>query len=67
MVIYEVYLQGSGEKVELSGEKGELIGVLPERRGNRDRVDSDSVMKWSRALFGNAFNADRLCFVQKTI
>ena len=60
MVIYEVYPQGSGEK-------GELIGVLPERRGNRDRIDSDSVMKWSRALFGNAFNADRLCFVQKTI
>ena len=60
MVIYEVYLHGSGEKRE-------LIGVLPERRGNRNRVDSDSVMKWSRALFGNAFNADRLCFVQKTI
>ena len=67
MVIYEVYLRGSGEKGELSGETVELIGVLPERRGNRDRVDSDSVMKWSRALFGNAFNADRLCFVQKTI
>ena len=67
MVIYEVYLQGSGEKVELSGEKGELIGVLPERRGNRDRADSNSMMKWSKALFGNAFNADRLCFVQKTI
>ena len=67
MVIYEVYLQGSGEKVELSGEKGELIGVLPERRVNRDRIHSDSMMKWSKALFGNAFNVDRLCFVQKTI
>jgi len=67
MVIYEVYQHGSGEKGEISGEERELIGVLPERRVNRDRIDSDSVMKWSRTLFGNAFNADRLCFVQKTI
>ncbi len=34
MVIYEVYLHGNGEI-------GELIGVLPERRVNRDRIDSD--------------------------
>jgi hypothetical protein len=60
MVMYKVYLRGSGEK-------GELICVLPERRGNRDRINSDSVMKWSRTLFGNTFNPDRLCFVQKTI
>ena len=60
MVIYEVYLRGNGEK-------GELIGVLPERRVNRDRKDSDSVMNWSRTLFGNAFNTDQLLFVQKTI
>jgi hypothetical protein len=67
MVLYEVYLLGSGEQGDLSGEKGELIGVLPERRVNRDRIDSDSMMNWSRTLFGNAFNAARLCFVQKTI
>jgi hypothetical protein len=67
MVIYEVYLCGNDEKGELSGETGELIGVLPERRVNRDRIDSDSMMKWSRTLFGNALNTDELCFVQKTI
>ena len=67
MVIYEVYLRGSGEEGELSGEERELIGVLPERRVNRDRIDSDSVMKWSRTLFGNTFDADQLLFVQKTI
>jgi hypothetical protein len=60
MVIYKVYLRSSGEK-------GELIGVLPERRVNRARIDSDSVMKWSMARFGNTFNPDQLCFVQKTI
>ena len=60
MVIYELYLRGSGEKKE-------LIGVLPERRVNRDQIDSDSVMKWLRTLFGNAFDADQLCFFQKTI
>jgi hypothetical protein len=56
MVIYELYLRGSGEKKE-------LIGVLPERRVNRDRMDSDSVMKWVRTLFGNTFHPDQLCFV----
>jgi hypothetical protein len=60
MVIYKVYLRGSGEE-------GELIGVLPERRVNRDRIDSDFLMKWSRTLFGNAVDADQLLFVQKTI
>jgi hypothetical protein len=60
MVIYGVYLRGNGEERE-------LIGVLPERRMNRDRIDSDSVMKWSRTLFGNVFNADQLLFVQKSI
>ena len=60
MVIYEVYLGGSGEEKE-------LIGVLPERRVNRNQMDSDSMMKWPRTLLGNAYNADRLCFVQKTI
>ena len=67
MLLYEVYLHSSSNEGELSGERGGLIGVLPERRVNRDRIDSDSMMKWSRTLFGNAFNADRLCFVQKTI
>jgi hypothetical protein len=56
MEIYKVYLRGSSEK-------GELIGVLPERRVNRDRMDSDSVMKWVRTLFGNTFHPDQLCFV----
>ena len=59
MVIYEVHLSGNGEK-------GELIGVFPERRVNRDRIDSDSVMKWSRTLFGNAIDTDQLLFVRKT-
>ena len=59
MVIYEVYLR-------CNGEKGELIGVLPERRLNRDRIDSNSVVKWSKALFGNTIDANQLLFVQKT-
>ncbi len=60
MVLYEVYLRRNCEEEE-------LIGVLPERREDRDRIDPDSVMKWSRTLFGNAFNAEQLLFVQKTI
>jgi hypothetical protein len=60
MVIYEVYLSGNGKK-------GELIGILPERRVSRDRIDSDSAMKWSTTVFGDAIDAHQLLFVEKTI
>ncbi len=60
MVLYEVYLRPNCEEEE-------LIGVLPERREDKDRIDPDSVMNWSRTLFGNVFNAEQLLFVQKTI
>ncbi len=60
MVIYELYLTGTGEKEE-------LIGVLPERRDNGDRIDSDSVMKWSQIVFGDAIEARHLLFVRKFI
>jgi hypothetical protein len=60
MVIYEVYLRSNGEK-------GELISILPERRVDKDRIHSDSVMKWSRIVFGDAVDAQQVLFIQKTI
>jgi len=60
MVIYEVYLRGSGQD-------GGLIGVLPERRVDRDRIDPHSVIKWSRTLFGDSIDGRNLFLVRKII
>jgi hypothetical protein len=30
-----------------------LIGILPERRRNRDRITQESIMNWVRALLGH--------------
>ena len=60
MIIYEVYLRGGGQN-------GELLGVLPERRVDRERIDSDSVIKWSRTLFGDSIDGRNLFFVRKII
>jgi hypothetical protein len=60
MVVYEVY-------VRCEGEKKELIGVLPERRNHKERVNSESIMNWSKAVFDGTVNMGNLFFVQKAI
>ncbi len=60
MVVYEVYLRGDGKKEE-------LIGVLPERRNNKERVNPESLMNWSKAVFDETVDTDNLFFVQKAI
>jgi hypothetical protein len=46
MIAYKVYL--CDDKMNAS----ELIGVLPERRTDLKRIDIESVVKWSEAVFG---------------
>ena len=43
MIAYEIYRRNP------SGED-RLIGVLPERRSNQQRISKESVMKWARLL-----------------
>ncbi len=60
MVVYEVYLH-------LEGEKKELIGVLPERRNRKERVNSESIVNWSKEIFEGTVDRSSLFLVQKAI
>ncbi len=60
MVVYEVYLR-------CEGEKEELIGVLPERRNHKERINSESIVNWSKAVFDGTIGKGSLFFVQKAI
>jgi hypothetical protein len=53
MVVYEVFLRREGKK-------GEFIGVLPERRNNKERVNTESIMNWSKTVFDGTLDASEL-------
>jgi hypothetical protein len=60
MLVYEIYFRrGYG--------KGEFLGVLPERRTNKERVNSESIMNWAKSIFDGTIDTSRLFFLQKTI
>ena len=44
----------------------ELLGVLPERRKNTERITQKSVMGWVEKVFGNNLNTKDLYFIQVT-
>ena len=46
MVAYEFYLKGGTEE-------DNLIGILPERRKDRKRVNRRSIMRWGKLAAGN--------------
>ena len=60
MVVYEVFLRQEGKNEE-------FIGVLPERRNRKERVNAGSIMNWSKMVFDGPVDASKLFFVQKTI
>jgi len=35
-----------------------LIGILPERRKNPERINHESIMNWIRIVLGNNANVD---------
>jgi hypothetical protein len=45
----------------------ELIGILPERRKNPDRISQESIMNWGKKLLGDTKNNNDLFFIQITI
>ena len=57
MVAYEFYC---------CNDKGEehLIGILPERRKNRDRITTESIMNWVRKMLGDKAGIKKIFFVQ---
>jgi len=45
----------------------ELIGVLPERRNNPQRVTKESVLNWGQKYFGIHLNLDDMYFIEVEI
>ncbi len=60
MVAYEFYRH---DKVK----ENELIGVLPERRINPERIDQESIMNWVKMVFGDTEDIDNIFFIQVNV
>ncbi len=57
MVAYEFYW--------LNGEKKEhLIGILPERRKNPERITKESVLNWGWKVIGDDLEVGHIYFVK---
>jgi hypothetical protein len=57
MVAYEFYWRDETERTH-------FIGLLPERRGNPERITSDSILNWGRKVIGNPSDLNNIYFVQ---
>jgi len=60
MVAYELYSYDEAE-----GYK--LIGILPERRKDPQRITKDSVLKWGRMLLGSGADDKNIIYKQMII
>jgi len=45
----------------------QLIGVLPERRKNPNRITKESVMNWGKKYFGYNLNLNDIFFIEVEI
>ena len=45
----------------------ELIGVLPERRNDPQRITKDSIMNWGKSLLGDNTDSENMFFKQVAI
>ncbi len=45
-------------------ESGEfhLIGVLPERRGDQQRITDQSILNWARSLLGDESGVNKIVY-----
>jgi hypothetical protein len=57
MVAYELYWRDETGKVH-------LIGVLPERRRNPDRITKESALNWGRKVVGDQPDVKDIYFAQ---
>lgn len=56
MLAYEFYFRN-----KVNGD--ELIGILPERRKNTERVTHESIMKWAKIVFSDTLDVTNIYFV----
>ncbi len=57
MVAYEFYCRDDTDGTQ-------LIGILPERRKNPERITRDSIMKWGKDVIGDNPGVNQIYFVQ---
>jgi hypothetical protein len=57
MIAYEFYSHGETGKEH-------LLGILPERRKNPERITEESILKWGRLLMGDNPGVSNIYFVQ---
>ena len=57
MVVYKVYKHGQAEEPH-------LIGILPERRKDPERISEESILNWGKEITGEDSDINHLFFVQ---
>lgn len=60
MIAYEFYTL---DKIG----KAHLIGILPERRRDKDRISAESIMNWVKKVIGNGNIKNNIFFSQVKI
>jgi hypothetical protein len=60
MIAYEFYFRD-----EMKGDR--LVGILPERRENRERITDESILKWVENLLGDHQDMDHIYVVKVTL
>ena len=48
-------------------DKAHLIGLLPERRRNPERITQESVLNFLRTILGNEADVNHISFIQVTL
>jgi hypothetical protein len=56
MRAYKYYLRDAADSVH-------LVGILPERRGNPQRIDWESIMNWGKMILGEKEDLSSLSFI----
>jgi hypothetical protein len=45
----------------------QIIGVLPERRRESERITKESITRWGKTVFSKDFNTEDIFFIQVTV
>jgi hypothetical protein len=57
MIVYKLYKHDQTEEPN-------LIGILPERRKDRERITEESILNWGKEVTGDKSDTNDLYFVQ---
>jgi hypothetical protein len=61
MVAYEFYW------CDVIRGRDKLIGILPERRKNSERITEESIMNWVKKLIGKEEDVRQVFFIRVTV